>query len=122
MPASESTSFLASRPAGIVNGLVQGVNGKASMDCDAAGACSIKLTGLPIAQLDATCQAGECLVPTDQTLNTTTGESRGVGCPVCTRQAANALVPVQWRARFVAVPCKAWHARDLWACSHCWRP
>ena len=64
-------------PADIVNGLVSGVNGKASLDCDLSGSCSIKLTGLPIAQLDATCQAGECLVPTDQTLNVTDGARLG---------------------------------------------
>ena len=62
-------------PAGIINGLVQGVYGRASINCDAAGACSIKLTGLPIAQLDATCQAGECLVPSGQPPRATEGWS-----------------------------------------------
>lgn len=55
--------------------------GQAKLDCDASGACAIILQGLPISQLDATCAAGECLVPTETQLDNTTspGEGQGVG-------------------------------------------
>ncbi len=90
-PTHTALSCACPCPAAIVNGLVQGVNGLASMDCDPTGACSIKLTGLPVAQLDATCQAGECLVPTDQTLNVTDGALRGVCRLLLGRGACDAV-------------------------------
>ncbi|KAL4857919.1 ATP-binding cassette sub-family G member 2 [Chlorella vulgaris] len=54
-----------------IQGLIGSATGQAKLDCDAAGTCAIILQGLPISQLDATCQAGECLVPTTSSLNTT---------------------------------------------------
>jgi hypothetical protein len=60
-------------PAATIQGLIGSATGQAKLDCDAAGTCAIILQGLPISQLDATCQAGECLVPTTSSLNTTEG-------------------------------------------------
>ena len=71
------TSSLPSVPAAVIQGLVSSATGQAKLECDAAGQCAIKLVGLPISQLDATCQAGECLVPTDDQLNITDSECLG---------------------------------------------
>lgn len=59
-------------PAALIQSLVTSITG-AGLECDAGGACGIFLEGLPVSKLDATCQAGECLVPTNATLDTTEG-------------------------------------------------
>ena len=53
------------------------VKGPISMECAAGGSCSLKLSGLPIESIDAQCDVGECLVPTDQELGNTTGGCLG---------------------------------------------
>jgi ABC-type multidrug transport system ATPase subunit len=46
---------------GLVASLAGGVSGASSFACSAAGACQLKMTGLPIQQLSMTCAAAECL-------------------------------------------------------------
>ncbi|KAK2079440.1 hypothetical protein QBZ16_003132 [Prototheca wickerhamii] len=65
-------------PAGLIGGMVSGVNGAASLRCASSGACSIALNGLPVESIDVQCSAGECLVPTTATLSNTTGSSGSV--------------------------------------------
>ena len=65
-------------PAGLIGGMVSGVNGAASLRCASSGACSIALNGLPVESIEVQCSAGECLVPTTATLSNTTGSSGSV--------------------------------------------
>lgn len=62
-------------PAGIISGMVQGVNGKASLECDGTGQCSIALNGLPVESIAVQCVTGECLVPTPNSLSNNTANS-----------------------------------------------
>ena len=57
----------------MIKGLISTATGQAQMLCDASGKCAIKLEGLPIAQIDAQCEAAECLAPTTSELNVTEG-------------------------------------------------
>ena len=59
-------------PAELIRALIGSVT-TARLDCDPAGACKIELGGLPVAFLAASCQAAECLVPTNATLESTEG-------------------------------------------------
>lgn len=50
----------------LTSALVNGVNGQAVVTCDeATGECDIKLGGLPISTITATCTVGDCIVPMD---------------------------------------------------------
>ena len=69
--------------ADMIKGLIGSATGQAKLLCDAGGKCAIKLEGLPIAQIDAQCVAGECLAPTSNELNVTVG---ACAC-VCVRVA-----------------------------------
>lgn len=53
--------------AALVSALVQGVSGPSSVDCTPAGNCSVALSGLPITAITASCVAGECLIPSNNT-------------------------------------------------------
>lgn len=59
--------------AALINGLIASAKGPVSIEC-AGSDCDVKLTGLPIQSITANCTAGECLVPTEQELNTTSRE------------------------------------------------
>jgi hypothetical protein len=81
-------------PAALVTGLTSSAKGKSTLDCTAEGSCVVKISGLPVASIDAQCQATECLVPSaKQLLNTTEGallrRPRGpAGSIVCTQRGA----------------------------------
>lgn len=47
--------------AALISQLVDGVSGTASLSCTTTGSCALKMAGLPITQIDVTCQAAECL-------------------------------------------------------------
>lgn len=47
--------------AALIAGLASGVGGQASLSCNATGSCAMRITGLPVDQIDATCRAAECL-------------------------------------------------------------
>lgn len=53
----------------LVSALVQGVAGPSSVDCTPAGNCSVALSGLPITAITASCMAGECLIPSNDTFH-----------------------------------------------------
>ena len=40
---------------------MSGVAGAASLACNATGGCIMKIEGLPVADIEATCTAAECL-------------------------------------------------------------
>lgn len=47
----------------LIASLAGSVSGEASLACNATGGCVMKIAGLPVGQIDATCQAAECLAP-----------------------------------------------------------
>ena len=75
---------------GLVSQLANDVTGMASINCQSGPACSIKLTGLPVTQLDANCTVGECLVPQTSGSPTLNSSSNGE-CPL--RGLGGGLVP-----------------------------
>lgn len=84
------SALLCSSAAALITSLVGGVNGQATLSCDAAtGACVMKLAGLPIPQINANCQAAECLAapaPSERTAAATLGSDVPFCCLCCVAQ------------------------------------
>ena len=59
--------------AGLTAALVGSVNGQAVLTCSDDGECDLKLEGLPVTSLGASCTIGECLAPTEAQFNGTAG-------------------------------------------------
>lgn len=63
-PARLPPSPLPSPSAALISSIAGGVSGEASLACDTGNSsCVLKVKGLPVDQIDATCKAAECLVP-----------------------------------------------------------
>ena len=62
----------------LVSSVAAGVSGSSGVSGDAStGVCSLAIPGFPVASIDATCAAGECLVPTEGALDAQLARDKG---------------------------------------------
>jgi hypothetical protein len=65
----------------VIASLASSVSGEASLECNTtSGACTMQITGLPVQQIDATCQAAECLVPGEHAGSVPLDEAQKATC------------------------------------------
>jgi ABC-type multidrug transport system ATPase subunit len=112
---------------GLVASLAGGVSGASSFTCSAAGACQLKMTGLPIQQLAMTCTAAECLAAGagESGADGQPGDGGGGGGAAAEEEstASGALTPALAAipAMLLLLACGAagayvWANRALWGC------